>query len=158
MTSLFDLSQELQLILSEEKTDQELIQVVQELLVSKIDSVASFRQSIDDQMDRIDSAIKQLKERKEFYEKKSERFDSYVLTCLNVSEKKSLNGDIYKISKRKSQSVEIYDEDNIPLDFIKIPEAKPQIMKAEISKALKAGEIIEGARIVEKETVQYKLI
>lgn len=158
MTSLFDLSQELQLILSEEKTDQELIQVVQELLVSKIDSVASFRQSIDDQMDRIDSAIKQLKERKEFYGKKSERFDSYVLACLNVSDKKSLNGDVYKISKRKSQSVEIYDEDNIPLDFIKIPEAKPQIMKAEISKALKAGEIIEGARIVEKETVQYKLI
>lgn len=127
-------------------------------LTQKTDQVAHFRESLEQFVEYLNSKISELKERKDFYERKIEKFDQYVSDCLSIQDKKEFSGQLYKIQKRKpSQVVEIYDESKIPIEFIKIPEPKPQIMKAEIKDALKNGEIIEGARLAEgKTTIVYK--
>ena len=54
-----------------------------------------------------------------------------------------------KLSYRKSEVVEVYDETKIPKEFIKV-ETKETPMKAEIKKAIKNGAIVEGATVVTK--------
>ena len=53
----------------------------------------------------------------------------------------------------------INDETLVPLEFIKIPQVKPEIMKAEIAKALKSGKEVSGASLCESEniSISYKL-
>jgi hypothetical protein len=164
MNSLFHLSQELitvfENIESTEQNQSELILKLNEMLSTKVDNVVSFHKFVENHLDLIDSQIKELKERKETINNKLNRLNEYVLACLNSANKKEFTGSIYKIQKVKCPaSVEIFDEDKIPLDYIKVPEPKPTIMKDEIKKALKAGEIIEGARLIEnKETLKYKAL
>ena len=62
-----------------------------------------------------------------------------------------------KLYIERDASVEIYDEKQIPAQFMttpKPPEPKPS--KAEIGKALKAGQEIAGARIVRKDRLEIK--
>lgn len=127
-------------------------------LTDKVDAVVAYRESIDAFTGILEAKIAELKNRKSYYESKAEKFDEYVGACLDALGRKDVAGQIYKISKRKpSLSVEITDESLVPIEFIHIPAPKPQIMKAELSKLLKAGEIIEGARLVEgKPSIAYK--
>lgn len=162
MKSLFeisvDLKNELDLL-----TESELLpDNVQELsleLASKIDSVTFYRDSLNVHIEMLQNAVKTVKERVEFYEKKVEKLDDYVKMCLDAQNIDSFQGDLYKISKRKPvKVVEITNEKLIPIEYISIPVVKPTIMKSELAKALKQGEIIEGARLIDgKISVQYKL-
>jgi len=164
--SLFAIEQELKQLFetfnNEPETDEEKsLRIVQlsDALVAKTDQVAAFRDSLDNFVDYLDAKINELKDRKEAYQNKISKFDEYVASCLSIQDKKELNGQLYKISKRKpSLVVDVFDESKIPLEFINVPQPKPTIMKAEIAKALKAGEIIEGARLVDgKTSIQYKV-
>lgn len=164
--SLFAIEQELknlfEVLNQEPESDQErslrLVHLT-DALAQKTDQVAAFRDSLDHFVDYLNDKISELKERKEQYENKIIKFDEYVANCLAIQDRKEFTGKLYKISKRKpSQIVEIFDESKIPLEFVKVPEPKPTVMKAEISKALKQGEIIEGARLVDgKISIQYKV-
>ena len=172
MDSLFHIENELKTLLESlesepdsqeertlgKETSLRLIQLT-DALTQKTDQVAHFRESLEHFVDYLNDKISELKERKDFYERKIEKFDEYVSNCLSIQDRKDFTGQLYKISKRKpSQVVEIVDETKIPIEFISVPEPKPSIMKSEIAKALKAGEIIEGARLVDgKVSIQYKV-
>lgn len=60
----------------------------------------------------------------------------------------------FAISWRQSEAVEILDKKKIPLNFAK--PVKVEFSKTELMKALKSGEKIEGARIVERQNIQIK--
>ena len=60
-----------------------------------------------------------------------------------------------KLSFRKSESVAIADESLIPDEFIKTEIIKNP-MKNDIKKALKAGELVPGAGLVENLNLQVK--
>ena len=61
----------------------------------------------------------------------------------------------FKVSLRKSKKVEILDETKIPLDYMNEKhEWTPN--KTELARALKAGAEIEGAVLVENESLQVK--
>lgn len=169
MHTLFVIEQELKLLLDQigdepandfnDEQRQLAIGNLNKALITKTDQVAHFRESLNHLVDHINEKISELKDRKDFYERKIEKFDEYIQACLAIGNKDKIEGKLYKISKRKpSLKVEIYDESQIPIEFIKIPEPKPQIMKDELSKALKQGEIIDGARLVEgKSSITYKV-
>jgi hypothetical protein len=165
--TLFAIEQELKALFEDVSSDVELPDEEKQIQLSKLnaaltqktDQVAAFRESLCAFVEYLNQKIDEMETRKKQYENKIARFDDYVLNCLSIQEKKELVGNLYKISKRKpSQVVEIYDESKIPIEFVKIPEPKPTIMKAEIAKAIKQGEIVDGARLVDgKTTVTYKL-
>lgn len=60
---------------------------------------------------------------------------------------------IGNIKFTKSTAVEIYDEKLIDKKFIKI-ETKEKISKTDIKNALKAGEEVQGARLVENKNLK----
>jgi hypothetical protein len=61
--------------------------------------------------------------------------------------------DLYKISTRKSSPVEITDENKVPEKF-KV--WKASISKTDIANAIKSGEDVEGAEIIEKVNLSIK--
>ena len=97
--------------------------------------------------------------KKEFYEKeknakaKTEKYKETIERALTMSGKKKVEAGLFTVSLRKSKQVDILDETKIPLEFMKL-EYKP--IKTELAKHLKAGEIIEGATLIEKESLQVK--
>ena len=71
-----------------------------------------------------------------------------------------LQGRKYKdfdvqISWRRSQSVEVSDVEALPEEFV-VTETTSRPDKAKLKEALKLGEIIEGARLIENNNIQIK--
>ena len=97
--------------------------------------------------------------KQEFYDKeknakaKAEKYKEAVERALTMSGKKKVEAGLFTVSLRKSKQVDISDETKIPLEFMKL-EYKP--IKTELAKHLKAGEVIEGATLIEKESLQVK--
>jgi len=152
--SLFKIENEIRNLLDELAGEGEDVNVVlvklYDALIDKTDQVVHYRESLKNYVSLLENKTQELMDRIKFMDNKIEKFDEYILNCMAVQEKEEFNGSFCKIKKRKPiQSVEIYDEKLIPIEFIKIPEIKPVIMKAELSKILKQGEIVEGARLVD---------
>jgi len=129
-------------------------------LVEKTDGVVAW---VNYQEDLIELAKKRMNDLSEFIlrtNNKLGKFDEYVDACLKRAGTNKLEGKLYSITKRKpTQVVNVFDETLIPMDFIKIPEPKPTIQKAEIAKELKAGKEVPGARLEESKNISitYKL-
>ena len=97
--------------------------------------------------------------KQEFYDKeknakaKAEKYKEAIERALTMSGKKKVEAGLFTVSLRKSKQVDILDETKIPLEFLKL-EYKP--IKTELAKHLKAGEVIEGATLIEKESLQVR--
>lgn len=59
-----------------------------------------------------------------------------------------------KMTFRKSESLEVADDAIIPAEFYK--QKDPELNKADLKKAVKAGLEIDGVSIVEKQNLQIK--
>lgn len=129
-----------------EDTESSLDVLSQELL-RKTDGVCEWIKSQTDYLGLIRSRIDELKTLKENKERKIERFNQYVIDCLDRLGEVSIEGEFSKIQIRKpSTKVEIIDENEIPLEYVK-SKTTITIDKASIAKKLKAGEKVPGARL-----------
>lgn len=119
------------------------------MLKSKTDNIVYFNEYLEDLVEKVDKRAKQLQDLKKTLNNKIESFNNYVLYCMDKLEAPELRGEIKKIKVVKpTKAVEIDDIDQIPVEFIKVKkEVSP--MKAEISKAIKAGQQVPGARLVD---------
>ena len=86
-------------------------------------------------------------------ESRAERFKERIKEAMILTNKKKVDTGLFKLSLRKSKQVDILDETKIPLEFMKL-EYKP--IKTELAKHLKAGEVIKGATLIEKESLQVR--
>ena len=59
-----------------------------------------------------------------------------------------------KVSFRKSESLEVSEEAKIPEEFLRYKE--PEINKADLKKAVKAGLVLDGVKLVEKSNISIK--
>ena len=127
------------------------------------DALDSLELERDTKIENIALWIKNLKAEAEAVKKQKEAFYSREKALTNKAERlkeylaNNLRGEKFKtervvLSWRKSQAVEV--DDNFSDErFIKY---EPKISKSEIKDALKSGEIIEGARLVENNSLQIK--
>lgn len=127
------------------------------------DALDSLELERDTKIENIALWIKNLKAEAEAVKKQKEAFYSREKALTNKADRlkeylaNNLMGEKFKtdrvvLSWRKSQAVEV--DDNFSDErFIKY---EPKISKSEIKDALKSGEIIEGARLVENNSLQIK--
>jgi hypothetical protein len=94
-----------------------------------------------------------LKARRESLEKRADWLKNYLAYCLEPGEK--LETAKCKISWRKSESIEILDEEKIPDEFFKTEIVK-KVDKKAIRDTLKAGGEVEGAELREKNNLIIK--
>lgn len=120
---------------------------------NKLESVALYIKSLEAEASAIRAEEKALAERRSIKEKKVERLRSYLSYSMECFGDRKLETPRVAIGFRKSEAVEIEDESLIPQPWITY---KPSINKAGIKKALKAGEYVHGAQLVERQNLQIK--
>lgn len=135
---------------------QELETMVSALLLAKADNMVNFIQKLEDEMDLADAHIKRIQLYKKARANAIESLKGYVKVSLDKMNKDEVEGVMGSISIRKAPKVvDITNEDLIPPQFIR---TKTEVSKTDLAKALKAGEEIEGARLIDgKRSVQFKL-
>lgn len=164
MNSLYEITNALQVLqekdieeMSEEEK-AELEQKLEELLVQKSGSVIKFIQNLQSNVDAIKNEEKRLKEARQYLENRQEKFQEYVIKCMDKIEAKEIITDSGILRTRNNPlSVEIEDEDLVPSKY------KKQVIETKIDKnAIKSdfkatGEIIDGVRfITDKKSLNIK--
>lgn len=161
-TSLYSLASELKTILDDladsggefSENQERALLTASGLIKEKTDAVCSWVKSQEDLLTLVSIRMKELSEIKQRIDARLNQFDKYTLNCMALMNTQKIEGEFYAIKKRKpSQVVIIEDESLIPIDFVKIPEPKPEIMKSEIAKALKEKKEVPGARLAESTNI-----
>lgn len=121
----------------------------------KLENIVLYIKNLTALADDIKQEEKNLKARRESIEKKAESLIKYVSDSMLKNGESAMESSRYKLSFRRSESVEIVDESLIPKKF-KAKEIVFKIQKAEIKKALKSGIKVKGAELLEKQNLQIK--
>lgn len=116
------------------------------------------RQNIEAQIASIDAEIKRLGEMKTPLVKRSNNLEKYIAYFFKslYGGKKQLIG-MFQLGYRKSTAVMIENIENIPREFMRIPEPQPAIPdKKAIGDALKEGKEVGGCKLEERENFFIK--
>ena len=144
-------------ILVEEGTDPSELEDV----LKNIDGEASEKmlqyafivKNAESDVNGIKAEIKRLKEREKAMTNNINRMKAAMEMLLREIKGQRLKTSHFTFSFRKSTAVQIEDESLIPLDFIK---TETKISKTDLSKALKNGEKIPGASLVENQSLSIR--
>lgn len=117
----------------------------------KIRNIALWIKNLKADVNALDAEEKAFKARKDAAKRKAEQLSKYLADVLNGEK---VTGTDFAISWRKSTAVNILDEMALPLPFL-VPQP-PKVDKTGISKALKAGEVVTGAELVERQNMTIK--
>lgn len=134
---------------------QEALGQVEEDINTKIENTCKVMKEIEADALGIDEEIKRLTVLKKQKENTAKKLKEYIEFEMNGIGLNKVEGKLFKISFRKSKAVKILDETKIPKEFIKIKTTET-ILKTKLSKALKNGEIVEGAELIENRSLQIK--
>lgn len=111
--------------------------------------------AFDDEIDIIDREIERLEERKAYVKKNKERMKTIVSSAMEEFGINKIKSETLQLSFRKSESVEVFDESLIDEKFKKV-KTEISLDKTAIKNAIKNGEDVQGAKIVEKNNLQIK--
>jgi len=127
----------------------ELIESITNELQTKTDSCVSYLDMLADKIELADKKMKYFKEIKTSLEARESNLMEYIKTCMKMSDKSVLKGNLRSIKLRKpSQIINIINENDIPSKFKTITQ-KVNIDKKALKDVLKQGELIEGAELSE---------
>ena len=127
-------------------------------LNDKAVSVAQFSRNIEATAQAVREAGKAMLERAARLEKRAEAIRNYLLMQLEFAQVSKIESPWFVIQvKRNPPAVVIDSEDHIPLVYMTQPEPPaPRPDKKAIAAALKAGEDVPGARLVQSDRLEIK--
>ena len=117
----------------------------------KIENTLLFIKNLTAEAAAIKEEEKALAERRKAKESKAENLKEYVSRFLDGSKFETSR---VAASFRKSESLEISEGAKIPEEYMRYKE--PEVNKADLKKAVKAGLELEGVQIIEKLNMQIK--
>ena len=112
--------------------------------------------SLGEEIAKYKNAISVFTERMKALEKTQERLKNTLSDTMQSLGIVEIKGDFIKLSFRKSESVEIYNESDLPEKFV-IEKVTRTPDKTAIKTAIKNGEKVDGAEIVVKQNLQIKV-
>lgn len=122
-------------------------------LKEKAENIAMVIRKFEWYEDTIATEIKRLQAMKKHYESQENNLKEYLKMNLEKLSMTELETPLFKVSLRKSEETIIEDIEKIPSQFKTI---EVKVNKTDIKKAIKLWEIIEGARIQEKLSLNIK--
>lgn len=124
-------------------------------LENKGAGLVQYFRNTDTTLDTIDAEIKRLQGLKKSLKNKVDNFKSYIIFNMERMGVKKIETGLGTLSLRASKSVDVYDESLIDKKFVtQVIEEK--ISKTDLKKAIEAGEEVQGARVVSKNSLQIK--
>lgn len=161
--SLFGITEELLQIFESIEIDEETgellnleqLEEIQGEFNDKASNIALYIQELQAQAEAIKKKREALNDRQKSTTNKAERLKTYLSDMMNRAGKTKVETDDVRISFRKSESVDILDQSLIPEEYIN---AKLTVTpdKVSIKKAIKNGQEIAGAMLVENQNLQIK--
>lgn len=151
-------AQELASLLETEELTPELeaaLVINQDQLQNKAGNYAKVITNIQSDSDAIDAEIKRLKAMKETKDRALNRLKEALREAMLVSGLDKIESSLFKLSLRRSEAVEVDVVDALPSEFINIKNVVTAD-KVAIKEAIKRGENITGARIIENFNIQIK--
>lgn len=149
---------ELASLLETEELTPELEQALvinQDQLQGKAVNYAKVIANIQSDSDAIDQEIKRLKAIKESKDRAVTRLREAVKEAMLVSGIDKIESPLFKLSLRRSEAIEVDVIDALPSEFVNIKNVVTAD-KIAIKEAIKRGEYITGARLVENFNLQIK--
>lgn len=119
----------------------------------KLEGYAMVLKNIESDIAGIKSEEKRLADRRKAMESNLARIKENMAEALLTVEGNRVKTEKFTFSFRKSTSVQIENDAAIPPQFIKVEKT---ISRSELAKALKAGEQIEGAQLVENQSLSIR--
>jgi hypothetical protein len=163
--SLFIISQQFRALLENnydrddlsETEQKEIIESITNELKTKTDSVASYARKLKLDIENAKTEHDRIKKILEQRKAKAERFNDYILMCMDIMQESSIEGETSKLTIRKpSKVINIYDESKIPTQYL-IEQTTVKVDKLSIKEMLKNGHEIKGARLEDgKRSVSVK--
>lgn len=124
--------------------------------VKKVDRITSYLFHLEQQQAAAAAEIKRLQDRKRASERAQERIEASVQRVMELWGMQKLEGRTSTLLLRPCPpSVEVLDQSLVPAEYIRVTVTEA-VDKAAAKNALKAGESIEGLRLVSKRTVVRK--
>lgn len=119
----------------------------------KLDGYAMVIKNIESDIAGLKAEEKRLSERRKAMENNVAQMKERMAETLKTVDGQRLKTEKFTFSFRKSSKVEIANMDNLPQHFIKVERT---ISRSELTKALKAGEHIEGATLIENQSLSIR--
>lgn len=126
-------------------------------LGNKLESVACYIKNLLAEAEAIKAEENALAERRRAKERKADNLRDYMLNCMRLTDIRKLDTPRVLISTRKSQRLEVTDEELVrkyaPMVFNPQPD---KLNKAKLRKIIKGGATVAGAELIDTETLQIK--
>ena len=137
---------------------QEQVTVYFQDAVAKRDRCGQFLLHLESVETSIDNEIDRLKKRKVSIKNARERFEGYILAVMERIGVKRLDGATYSfLAKKNPPAIEITNVTDLPpIYFRQKPPPPPEPDKRAISDALKIGEDVPGARLIQSTRLEVK--
>ena len=123
-------------------------------LALKVDNCVKFNDFLESQSDRIRSEKERLSKKIAIIERMQERFKDYMIEIAK-QQGGSLKGELYSAKVSSRQSVNILDEEVIPIEY-KHSEVVTKVNKKLIAAALKGLVDVPGAELESNEFITFR--
>lgn len=134
-----------------EVVDIQMLEGLQMERDSKIENIALWIKNLLSDAEELDREKKKLADRQRTSENKAKSLKEYLSRFVDGEKFKTPR---VSISWRKSESVSVDDVSSVPDRFLKYSDPTPD--KTAIKKAIKSGEDVPGARLIEGKNIQIK--
>jgi hypothetical protein len=130
------------------EADEALLEQIKSDLQEKTTGVKAWLYKMQGDAETLLSIAKRYNDEANRVNKKLEKFEEYIIACMDKMEVIEIGGaDKIKI-KKPSQIIEIVNEDEIPLEYFETrTKTETIILKQQIKDALKEGKQIAGAKL-----------
>jgi hypothetical protein len=127
-------------------------------LEAKATATAMFVKNLEANAEAIKQAEKAMAERRRTQESKADRIRQYLLENMLKTGISKIDCPYFVMSVRKNPpAVDVLMADQIPDEYFDIPEPLPPVLnKKRLAEDLKAGVVIEGARLTQGNSLQIK--
>lgn len=146
-----------ELLENSEVTEEVVLKSLEELdgeLEEKAENIAKLIKTLDLEGKAIREEELRLATNRKAMENKAKRLKEYLESLMIATGKTKFKGKLFSFGIQKNAlSVDVIDIELIPKEFI---EFEPKVKKKEILAALKTGEVIEGIRFKQTESLRIK--
>lgn len=132
---------------------EDTLDSITDAVEEKLEAYAMVIKNIESDVEGIKSEEKRLAERRKVMENGVVRMKQAIAETLQNSGQDKVKTEKFTFSWRKSSKVEVLNIDSLPQQYVKVERT---ISRAELAKALKAGEQIEGAQLVENQSLSIR--
>ena len=157
MANLYELSNQFAMIqqLIEDGAEgfEQALADIQGEISEKLDGYAMVIKNIESDIAGLKAEEKRLSERRKAMENNVVQMKERMADTLKTVDGQRLKTEKFTFSFRKSSKVEVADMDSLPQQFIKVERT---VSRSELAKALKAGEQIEGAALIENQSLSIR--